>query len=114
MTTALAIDKVFLAQSFEPGGSYSRFVQSTAPTSLLILTARFIAAVIDNQPHYQWVLLLSPVLGRAMDPDRMLLGRPRETLREAIGEATRPSFSLLIMTGRNEIWLGTTHYSGNV
>ena len=106
--SALAIDPEFLAQSFEEQVAATRefcgvengYVIANSYGAYLLLQS-----LIDQSPMFARVLLLSPVLGRAMDPDRMLLSRPprERTLREAI-EAQRLGlpFSLRIVTGRED------------
>ena len=106
--SVLAIDPDFLAQSFEEQVAATR--RFCAIDNAHIIANSYgayllLQSLIDQPPLPAEVLLLSPVLGRAMDPDRMLLSRPprERTLREAI-EAQRLGLplSLSIVTGRED------------
>ena len=86
---ALAIDAVFLQQSFEDQVSTTRkfcdigegFIIANSYGAYLLLQS-----LVDQPPLATSVMLLSPVLGRAMDTERMLFSRPprEKTLRTAI------------------------------
>ena len=117
---ALAIDQNFLAQSFEEQVAATRHFCPVDNAHIIANSYGaylLLQSLIDQPPLSARVLLLSPVLGRAMDPDRMLLSRPprERTLREAIGEGRLglPS-SLSIVTGKeDEIcdWKLATRYA---
>ena len=86
---ALAIDADFLQQSFEDQVNSTRkfcdigegFIIANSYGAYLLLQS-----LIDQPPLLANVMLLSPVLGRAMDSERMLFSRPprEKTLRTAI------------------------------
>ena len=86
---ALAIDAGFLQQSFEDQVNSTRkfcdigegFIIANSYGAYLLLQS-----LIDQPPLLANVMLLSPVLGRAMDSERMLFSRPprEKTLRTAI------------------------------
>ena len=105
---ALEIDAVFLQQSFEDQVNSTRkfcdigegFIIANSYGAYLLLQA-----LIDQPPLAANVMLLSPVLGRALDSERMVFSRPprEKTLRTAI-ETQRlgmPS-RLEIVTGRED------------
>ena len=85
----LAIDAVFLRQRFEDQVQATRefcnigegFIIANSYGAYLLLQS-----LIDQPPLPVRVLLLSPVLGRAMDRERMLFSRPprEKTLHMAI------------------------------
>ena len=118
--SALAIDPHFLAQSFEEQVVATRHFCAIDNAHIIANSYGaylLLQSLIDQPPIPAKVLLLSPVLGRAIDPDRMLLSRPprERTLREAI-EAQRLGLplSLSIVTGReDEIcdWKLATHFA---
>ena len=105
---ALAIDADFLQQSFEDQVNSTRkfcdigegFIIANSYGAYLLLQS-----LVDQPPLATSVMLLSPVLGRAMDSERMLFSRPprEKTLRNAI--ATKrigmPSH-LEIVTGKED------------
>jgi hypothetical protein len=105
---ALAIDAGFLQQSFEDQVNFTRkfcdigegFIIANSYGAYL-----FLQTLIDRPPLPAKVLLLSPVLGRAMDTERMLFSRPprEKTLRAAI-EARRLGMpeQMQIVTGRED------------
>jgi len=86
---ALAIDATFLQQYFDDQVNSVRkfcdidegFIIANSYGAYLLLQS-----LIDQPPLLANVMLLSPVLGRAMDSDRMLFSRPprEKTLRTAI------------------------------
>ena len=105
---ALAIDPDFLAQSFEEQVIATR--KFCAIDGGHIIANSFgayllLQSLIDQPPIPAKVLLLSPVLGRAMDPERMLFSRPprEKTLHTAIeqGRLGLPS-EIRIVTGRED------------
>ena len=62
-------------------------------------------ALIDQPPCQSRILLLSPVLGRALDKERMLFSRPprEKTLRKAIAEGRLGApLHLEIVTGQED------------
>lgn len=118
--SALAIDPDFLAQSFEEQVVATRHFCATDNARIIANSYGaylLLQSLIDQPPLSAKVLLLSPVLGRAMDPDRMILSRPprERTLREAIEEQRLGlPLSLSIVTGReDEIcdWKLATHFA---
>ena len=118
--SALALDPNFLAQNFEDQVASTRHFCATDNAHIIANSYGaylLLQSLIDQPSLSAKVLLLSPVLGRAMDPDRMLLSRPprERTLREAI-EARRLGLplSLTVVTGReDEIcdWKLATHFA---
>ena len=86
---ALAIDAVFLQQSFEDQVNSTRkfcdigegFIVANSYGAYLLLQS-----LIDEPPLAANVMLLSPVLGRALDSERMVFSRPprEKTLFTAI------------------------------
>ena len=90
--SALAIDSDFLAQNFEDQVRATRHFCAIENTHIIANSYGaylLLQSLIDQPPLLSAkVLLLSPVLGRAMDPDRMLLSRPprEKTLHTAIEE----------------------------
>ena len=105
---ALAIDAGFLQQSFEDQVNSTRkfcdigegFIIANSYGAYLLLQS-----LIDQPPLLANVMLLSPVLGRAMDSERMLFSRPprEKTLRTAIesGRLGIPS-NMEIVTGKDD------------
>ena len=105
---ALAIDAGFLQQSFEDQVNSTRkfcdigegFIIANSYGAYLLLQS-----LVDQPPLAANVMLLSPVLGRALDSERMLFSRPprEKTLRNAI-ETKRmgmPAY-LEIVTGKED------------
>ncbi len=118
--SALAIDQNFLAQSFEEQVAATRHFCAVDDAHIIANSYGaylLLQALIDQPPLPAKVLLLSPVLGRAMDPDRMLSIRPprERALREAIeNKRLGLPLSLHIVTGReDEIcdWKLATHFT---
>ncbi len=105
---ALAIDQEFLAHNFEEQVVTTRqfcrtensYVIANSYGAYLLLQS-----LIDQPPMSAYVLLLSPVLGRAMDPEQMLLSRPprESTLHQAIEEKRLGvPRNLSIVTGKED------------
>ena len=87
--SALAIDPHFLAQSFEEQVVATRHFCAIDNAHIIANSYGaylLLQSLIDQPPIPAKVLLLSPVLGRAMDPERMLFSRPprEKTLHMAI------------------------------
>ena len=105
---ALAIDATFLQQSFDDQVNSVRkfcdigegFIIANSYGAYL-----FLQSLIDQPPLLVNVMLLSPVLGRAMDSERMLFSRPprEKTLRTAI-ESRRLGIPphMEIVTGKDD------------
>ena len=105
---ALAIDAGFLQQSFEDQVNSTRkfcdigegFIIANSYGAYLLLQS-----LIDQPPLLAYVMLLSPVLGRTMDSERMLFSRPprEKTLRTAI-ESRRLGIPphMEIVTGKDD------------
>lgn len=106
--SALAIDPDFLAQSFEEQVAATRHFCAIDDGHIIANSYGaylLLQSLIDHPPIPAKVLLLSPVLGRAMDSGRMLFSRPprEKTLHEAIeeGRLGLPA-AISIITGRED------------
>ena len=82
----VAIDAGFLQQSFEDQSIHPNFAMARASLCYSYGAYLLLQSLIDQPPLLANVILLSPVLGRAMDSERMLFSRPprEKTLRTAI------------------------------
>ncbi len=105
---ALAIDPIFLQKDLEEQISAVRAFTALESGHLIANSYGaylFLLSLIDQPRFAAKVLLLSPVLGRAMDPERMLLSRPprEKTLHKAIKEKRLGVPDLLkIVTGKED------------
>ena len=105
---ALAIDPIFLQKDFEEQISAVRAFTALESGHLIANSYGaylFLLSLIDQPRFAAKVLLLSPVLGRAMDPERMLLSRPprEKELHAAVREKRLGLPELLwIVTGEND------------
>ena len=121
--SALAIDQNFIAQSFEEQVAATRHFCAVDDAHIIANSYGaylLLQALIDQPPLPAKVLLLSPVLGRAMDPDRMLFSRPprERTLHQAIEKKhLGMPRNLRIVTGKeDEIcdWNLATHFAASL
>lgn len=105
---ALAIDPAFLQKGLEEQISRVRAFADFESGYLIANSYGaylFLLSLIDRPRLTARVLLLSPVLGRAMDPERMLFSRPprEKTLQRAIRENRLGLPKLLwIVTGKDD------------
>ena len=105
---ALAIDATFLQRSFGEQILATRAFCDIGECHIIANSYGaylYLQSLIDHPPNPAKVMLLSPVLGRAMNTERMLFSRPprEKTLRTAI-ETQRlgmPS-QLKIITGKDD------------